>query len=60
MSLPVQRGQVLGRVQVWARRPAASAREPLVAARSVAAPGLAGRIGWYAARTVHHVVGLFT
>ena len=30
---------------------------PLVASRSVARPGLAGRLGWYATRTVHHVLG---
>jgi hypothetical protein len=33
-------------------------RRPLVAAREVAAPGLAGRLGWYAERSVHHVVEL--
>jgi hypothetical protein len=25
----------------------------------VAAPGVGGRVGWYARRTVHDVVGLF-
>ena len=29
-------------------------------ARSVAAPGLAGRVGWYAGRTVRNVVDLFS
>ena len=59
MSLPVQRGQVLGRVQVWAGGRLVGSRA-LVATRAVSAPGIAGRMKWYAARTVHNVVGLFT
>jgi len=58
-TLPVRRGQVLGRVQVWAGPRLLGSRE-LIASRSVAAPGLPGRVGWYAKRTVHHIVGLFT
>jgi hypothetical protein len=58
-SLPVRRGQVLGHVQVWARGRLIGAR-PLVAARSVAKPGIAGRVRWYVGRTVSNVVGLFT
>ncbi len=59
MSLPVQRGQVLGQVQVWADGHLVGSR-PLVASRAVSAPGLAGRMKWYATRTVHNVVGLFS
>jgi hypothetical protein len=58
-SLPVRRGQVLGHVQVWVRGRLLGQR-PLVATRSVSVPGFGGRIGWYARRTVHHVVDLLT
>jgi hypothetical protein len=34
------------------------ARTPLVAAESVSAVGKAGKVRWYARRTVHHLVGL--
>ena len=34
------------------------ARSPLVAATSVSAVGTTGKVGWYARRTVHHLVGL--
>jgi D-alanyl-D-alanine carboxypeptidase (penicillin-binding protein 5/6) len=56
-SLPVRRGEVLGHVEVWAGRQLLG-RRPLIAVRSVAAPGLGGRVGWYARRTVHDVMGL--
>jgi D-alanyl-D-alanine carboxypeptidase (penicillin-binding protein 5/6) len=59
MSLPVRRGQVLGKVEVYAGRRLLGSR-PLVASRAVAKPGLVGRIGWYARRTVHNVVDLVT
>jgi serine-type D-Ala-D-Ala carboxypeptidase (penicillin-binding protein 5/6) len=58
-ALPVRRGDVLGQIEIRAGDLLLGRRE-LVASRSVAAPGLAGRIGWYAGRTVHNVVGLFT
>ena len=57
-ALPVRRGEVLGHVQVWAGGQLLG-RRPLIASRSVAAPGVGGRVGWYARRTVHDVVGLF-
>jgi D-alanyl-D-alanine carboxypeptidase (penicillin-binding protein 5/6) len=57
-SLPIRQGQVLGHVEIWAGARLVGRRD-LVASRSVPAPGLSGRIGWYAKRTVHHVVGLF-
>ena len=58
-SLPLRRGQVLGRIEIWAGARLVGER-PLVSARSVAAPGLAGRLEWYATRTVRNVVGLFS
>jgi serine-type D-Ala-D-Ala carboxypeptidase (penicillin-binding protein 5/6) len=58
-KLPVFQGEVLGRVEVWLGSRLVGRRR-LVAARSVAAPGVAGRVGWYATRTVHDIAGLFT
>jgi hypothetical protein len=57
--LPIHRGEVLGNVQIWAGGTLVG-RRPLVASRSVAAPGVGGRVGWYARRTVHNVVGWFS
>ncbi len=59
VSLPVARGQVLGRVQVWAGKRLLGTR-PLVASRTIARPGLARRVAWYGGRTVHHVLGLLS
>ncbi|MGZ8716440.1 MAG: D-alanyl-D-alanine carboxypeptidase family protein [Gaiellaceae bacterium] len=59
VSLPVVRGRTLGRVEVWDRRTLIGTR-PLLAARSVPRPGLAGRLRWYATRTGHHLLGLFS
>jgi D-alanyl-D-alanine carboxypeptidase (penicillin-binding protein 5/6) len=56
LALPVRRGQVVGRVEVWSGKRLLGS-SPLVVSRSVARPGLAGRLGWYATRTVHHVLG---
>jgi serine-type D-Ala-D-Ala carboxypeptidase (penicillin-binding protein 5/6) len=58
-DLPVTRGQPLGQVQVFQRGKLVGA-VPLVASRSVARPGLPGRVGWYARRTLHHMRGWFT
>jgi D-alanyl-D-alanine carboxypeptidase (penicillin-binding protein 5/6) len=57
MSLPVRKGQVIGKVDVYAGGRLLGSR-PLVASRTVAKPGVAGRVGWYAGRTVHNIVGL--
>jgi D-alanyl-D-alanine carboxypeptidase (penicillin-binding protein 5/6) len=54
--LPVTRGQQLGQVQLFQRGRLVGA-VALVAGRSVARPGLAGRAGWYARRTLHHMWG---
>ena len=59
VRLPVRKGERLGVVKVFEGRKLLGAR-PLVAARSVSRPGLAGRVGWYAGRTVHHFLGFFT
>jgi serine-type D-Ala-D-Ala carboxypeptidase (penicillin-binding protein 5/6) len=58
-NLPVSRGQALGHVEVWLGQRLLG-RRPLVAVRSVSRPGLGGRVGWYATRTVHDIAGLFT
>ncbi|HEX6702144.1 MAG TPA: D-alanyl-D-alanine carboxypeptidase family protein [Gaiellaceae bacterium] len=56
VELPVQRGERLGSVKVYAGRRFLGER-PLVAARSIRRPGWGGRFGWYARRTVHHLIG---
>jgi serine-type D-Ala-D-Ala carboxypeptidase (penicillin-binding protein 5/6) len=58
-ELPVSRGQSLGQVRVYQRGRLVGS-VPLVAGRSVDRPGLAGRVGWYAGRTLHHVAGWFS
>ncbi len=57
-SLPVSRGQSLGQVRIY-QDGHLLASVPLVAARAVSRPGLAGRVGWYATRTLHHMWGWF-
>ncbi len=59
VSLPVVKGQQLGEVQVYAGAKLI-ASSPLVASRSIAEPGLLGRAGWYAGRTLHHVADWFS
>jgi D-alanyl-D-alanine carboxypeptidase (penicillin-binding protein 5/6) len=56
-GLPVRQGQRLGRIEIWAGGKLLGTR-PLLAARSVARPGLAGRLRWYATRTVHDLWGI--
>ena len=58
VSLPIHRGDQLGVVQVYARGRLLGSR-PLVAARDVARPSLASRIGWFGSRAVHHIGGWF-
>jgi serine-type D-Ala-D-Ala carboxypeptidase (penicillin-binding protein 5/6) len=57
-SLPIKDGEVLGHVQVWSGGKLVGTRD-LVATRAVARPGLAGRVRWYAGRTVHHIRRFF-
>ena len=59
VSVPVLRGQRLGRIEVWDGRTLIGTR-PLLAARTVPRPGLGGRLRWYATRTGHHLLGLFS
>jgi D-alanyl-D-alanine carboxypeptidase (penicillin-binding protein 5/6) len=58
-DLPVSKGHSLGQVRIYQRGRLLGA-VPLVAARSVAEPGVGGRIGWYAGRTLHHMAGWFS
>jgi D-alanyl-D-alanine carboxypeptidase (penicillin-binding protein 5/6) len=57
--LPVTKGQHLGQVRVYQRGRLVGS-VPLVASRSVARPGLARRVRWYATRTLEHVGGWFS
>jgi D-alanyl-D-alanine carboxypeptidase (penicillin-binding protein 5/6) len=59
VELPVRKGQRLGTVRVYDGRRLLGERA-LVAARAVARPGLAGRVGFYARRTVKHLWGVFS
>ena len=59
VSLPVVRGRRLGRIEVW-DGPTLLGTRPLLAARSVPRPGFGGRLRWYATRTGHHLLGLFS
>jgi serine-type D-Ala-D-Ala carboxypeptidase (penicillin-binding protein 5/6) len=59
VALPVERGQRLGRIEVWTRGKLLGSR-PLLAGRSVSRPGVGGRLRWYSTRTVHNLLGLFS
>jgi len=59
VRLPVARGQLLGTIEVRVGGHVVGVR-PLVAARSVRRPDLGGRLRWYATRTVHDFLGLFS
>ena len=59
LKLPVERGQRVGEVRVYSGRRLV-ARQPLLAERSVAKPGLGGRVGFYAGRTLTHVKDWFS
>ncbi len=58
VSLPVRRGDVLGRVEIRSGKRLVGTRD-LVASRSINKPGLGRRLGWYAGRTLHHLADLF-
>jgi hypothetical protein len=49
----------LGVVRVYSRGRLLGQR-PLVAAKSISAPGLGAKLGWYAKRTVANAWGLIT
>jgi D-alanyl-D-alanine carboxypeptidase (penicillin-binding protein 5/6) len=56
LDLPVRCGQAVGQVRVYAGGRLVGAR-PLVAARSVSAPGFASQTGWYIGRTFSNLFG---
>ena len=58
VSLPIRRGEVLGRIEIRQGNLVVGTRD-LVASRSINKPGLGGRLGWYAGRTLHHLAHLF-
>ena len=57
VGLPVTRGERLGRIEIWSAGKLLGTR-PLLAGRTVARPGLGGRLRWYSTRTIHNLVGL--
>jgi serine-type D-Ala-D-Ala carboxypeptidase (penicillin-binding protein 5/6) len=59
VSLPVERGQKLGEVRIYAGKKLL-ASSPLVASRAIAKPGVLGRAGWYTKRTLHHIGSWFS
>jgi D-alanyl-D-alanine carboxypeptidase len=59
LALPVERGQRVGEVRIYSGRRLV-ARQALIAGRSVAKPGLGGRAGFYAGRTLTHVKDWFS
>ena len=59
LELPVRRGRPVGEVRVYRGRELLATR-PLVAAVTVEKPGVAGRVRWYATRTLENVAGLFS
>jgi len=58
VSLPVRKGQPLGRLELWRDGKRVLSR-PLVAGRTIAKPGAGGRVGYYLGRTMHHLLGVF-
>jgi serine-type D-Ala-D-Ala carboxypeptidase (penicillin-binding protein 5/6) len=56
VALPVRRGEVLGKIEIRDGSRLVGTRA-LVASRTVARPGVAARVGWYAHRAVHHALG---
>jgi D-alanyl-D-alanine carboxypeptidase len=59
VGLPVEKGEQLGVVRVYSRGRLIGER-PLVAAESISAPGLSGKVKWYAKRTLANAWGLVT
>ncbi len=57
IRLPIEAGAVVGRVEIRQGGRLVGTRE-LVASRTIRRPGVAGRLGWYAGRTLHHLVHL--
>jgi serine-type D-Ala-D-Ala carboxypeptidase (penicillin-binding protein 5/6) len=59
LALPVVRGSRVGELRVYSGRRVV-AQSPLVAGRSVSKPGLGGKLGFYAGRTLRHIGGWFS
>lgn len=59
LTLPVVRGTRVGELRVYSGRRVV-ATSPLVAGRSVSKPGLGGKLGFYAGRTLRHIGGWFS
>jgi serine-type D-Ala-D-Ala carboxypeptidase (penicillin-binding protein 5/6) len=59
VSLPVRKGERLGEVRVYLRGKLLGSR-PLVAASSASAPGVGGKLRWYATRTLENAWELVT
>jgi D-alanyl-D-alanine carboxypeptidase (penicillin-binding protein 5/6) len=59
VSLPVRRGQRLGRIRVVNGTRVVGVRA-LVASRTITRPSFFGRIGWYGGRTLRHIGSWFT
>jgi len=59
LHLPVARGQRVGEVRVYSGKRLV-ARRALVTERAVARPGLGGRVGFYASRTLHNIGSWFS
>jgi D-alanyl-D-alanine carboxypeptidase (penicillin-binding protein 5/6) len=57
VSLPVERGERLGEIRVYAGK-RLLVRRPLLAAEAVAAPGFVEKVGWYAGRAFDEAAGL--
>lgn len=58
VTLPVTDGERLGTVEILRDGRLVGSR-PLVASRSVARPGVPGRLRWYTTRTLHHLRNIF-
>jgi serine-type D-Ala-D-Ala carboxypeptidase (penicillin-binding protein 5/6) len=56
LDLPVERGDAVGQVRIYAGARLIGAR-PLVTARSVSSPGLVDRTGWYIGRAFSNLFG---
>ena len=59
VALPIERGERLGRIEVWTGGKLLGTR-PLLGGRSVSRPGVGGRLRWYSTRTVHNLLGLLS
>jgi D-alanyl-D-alanine carboxypeptidase (penicillin-binding protein 5/6) len=58
VSLPIEQGAVLGRVEIRAKGRVIGTRD-LVASRTINKPSLSRRLAWYAGRAFHHLGHLF-